>query len=216
MCCTFSRCSAYGSFRKMLCRVPESSVTRRLPLPWLSGSLLGCLFALRWPETSISRYPNFESVFKFCPVQHGTHWGKLPESLLHQTLGNSWILTMRAVRSSTYLHADTALQVYKRCQSAALVFRKVDPCFLEIVLQGVPHPQRFGCVPLYTPVVTHSPCCKASDCAVVLVKGPYQMIVQLLIDVQFVYISCISTLLIPAACPTHACKLASRQWGPAT
>ena len=77
--CTFSRCCAYGSFRKMLCRVPESSVTRRLLLPWLSGSLLRCSFALRWPETSMSKYPNFEGVFKFCPEKHATRWRILPE-----------------------------------------------------------------------------------------------------------------------------------------
>ena len=84
---------------------------------------------------------------------------------------------MRAVQSSTYLHANSALQVYKRCQSAALIFLEVDACFLKIVLQGVPHPQSFWCIPLDTPAVTHSPCCKAADCTAVLVEGPYQMIV---------------------------------------
>ena len=123
---------------------------------------------------------------------------------------------MRALRSSTYLHANTALHVYKRCQSAALVLRKVDPCFLKIMLQGVSHPQSFWCVPLYTPVITHSSCCKPPDCTVVLVKGPNQVVVQLLIDVQLVYISCTNTSLLPAACPAHACDYASGRTGYST
>lgn len=44
-------------------------------------------------------------------------------------------------------------------------------------------------------MVIDPPRCKAANCAGVLIKGPYQVVVQLLVDVQFVYISCIQTLL---------------------
>ena len=111
------------------------------------------------------------------------------------------------MQRSTYLHANAALQVNKCCQSAALVLRKVDACFLEIMLQGATHPQGFWCEPLHIIPVAHSLCCEAADCTAVLVKGVYQVAVQLLIDVEAVHISCISTSLTTCtltACPAGA------------